>query len=121
MLTAYPTMSWLGVDASSFSCLPVTELWLAFVCSLYNGAIIVCLTEIIPESLRTTAFSLAYNLAPATMGGFTPAICTALIHVTGNRAIPRAWMSFAAALALSATLLLGRRSWAGRIAATART
>jgi len=90
-------MSRLGVDASSYSRLLVTELWLAFVYSLYNGAIIVCLTEIMPESLRTTALSLAYSLATATMGGFTPAICTALIHVTGNRAIPGAWMSFAAA------------------------
>jgi MFS family permease len=120
ILTAYPAMSWL-VGAPSFSRLLVTELWLAFVYSVYNGAIIVYLTEIMPESVRTTAFSLAYNLATATMGGFTPAICTALIHVTGNRAIPGAWMSCAAVLALGATLLLGRRRWAGRIAAIART
>jgi metabolite-proton symporter len=108
ILTAYPVLSWL-VDAPSFSRLLAAELWLAFVYAIYNGAIIVYLTEIMPESVRTTAFSLAYNLATATMGGFTPAICTALIHATGNRAIPGAWMSFAALLALVATLIMGRR------------
>jgi hypothetical protein len=29
-------------------------------------------------------FSLAYSLATAIFGGFTPAICTYLIHLTGN-------------------------------------
>ena len=36
------------------------------------------------------------------LGGFTPAISTYLIHVTGNRAIPGLWLSLAAACSLVA-------------------
>ena len=64
------------------------------------------LTEIMPINVRTTGFSLAYSLATAIFGGFTPAICTWLIHETSNRAIPGLWLSFAAALGLTASLIL---------------
>ena len=36
----------------------------------------VYLTEIMPAAVRTSGFSLAYSLATAVFGGFTPAICT---------------------------------------------
>ena len=55
------------------------ELWLAVVYAGYNGAMIVYLTEIVPAHVRTAGFSLAYSLATALFGGFTPAICTYLI------------------------------------------
>ena len=51
---------------------------------------VVALTEIMPVEVRTSGFSLAYSLATALLGGFTPAICTYLIHITGNRADARA-------------------------------
>ena len=54
----------------------------------YNGAMIVYLAEDHAARVRTTGFSLAYSLAAAFFGGFTPAICTYLIHLTGNRAMP---------------------------------
>ena len=63
------------------------------------------LTEIMPLEVRTAGFSLAYSLATALFGGFTPAISTYLIHVTGNRAVPGLWMSFAAMCGLAAALL----------------
>ena len=59
-----------------------------------------------PVSVRVAGFSLAYSLATALFGGFTPAISTALIEVTGDKAAPGLWMSFAAACALLATLFL---------------
>jgi len=96
-------MSWL-VAAPSFSRLLTVELWLSFVYGSYNGAMIVFLTEIMPLKVRTTGFSLAYSLATAIFGGFTPAISTYLIHVTGNRAVPGLWLSFAAAMGLLAAL-----------------
>src|SRR2546425_8488036 len=49
---------------------------------------VVFLTEIMPVNVRTTGFALAYSLATAIFGGFTPALSTFLIHVTGNRAVP---------------------------------
>ena len=55
-------------------------------------------------------FSLAYSLATAVFGGFTPAVSTWLIDLTGNKAAPGWWMMFAAACGLAGTLFLyGRR------------
>jgi hypothetical protein len=70
---------------------------------------IVALTEIVPFQVRTAGFSVAYSLATALFGGFTPAICTYLIHVTDNRAVAGLWLMFAAACGLLATLLAGAR------------
>jgi MFS family permease len=103
LVTAYPLMIWL-VHAPSFSRLLVAELWLSFIYGSYNGAMVVYLTEIMPADVRTTAFALAYSLATAIFGGFTPAISTFLIHITQNHAVPGLWLSCAAACGLIATL-----------------
>ena len=63
--------------------------------------------------VRTAGFSLAYSLATALFGGFTPAVATGLIHVLNNKAAPGFWMSFAALCGLLATLYLYRRGAAG--------
>jgi len=105
ILTAYPVMSWL-VSAPSFARLLEVELWLSFLFGSYNGAMVVALTEIMPVDVRTAGFSLAYSLATALFGGFTPAISTALIHWTGNKAAPGIWLSLAAVCGLVATLIL---------------
>jgi MFS family permease len=107
LLTAYPALLWL-VSAPSFTRLLVVELWFSLFYATYNGAMAVYLTEIMPVEVRTSGFALAYSLATAIFGGFTPAICTYLIHATGNRAIPGVWLSFAAICGLSATFLLSR-------------
>lgn len=105
VLTAYPALLWL-VAAPSFSRLLWVELWFSFLYASYNGAMVVFLTEIMPVQVRTTGFSLAYSLATAIFGGFTPAISTYLIHETGNRAVPGLWLSFAAACGLTAALVV---------------
>jgi MFS transporter, MHS family, citrate/tricarballylate:H+ symporter len=115
LITAYPAMLWL-VSKPSFSSFLAVELWLSFVYGSYNGAMIVFLTEIMPVDVRTTGFSLAYSLATALFGGFTPAISTYLIHLTGNRAIPGLWLSFAAACSLIAALFALRKSSLGSVA-----
>jgi MFS family permease len=104
LLTAYPAMLWLVRDPS-FSKLLMVELWLSFLYGSYNGAMVVFLTEIMPVDVRTTGFALAYSLATAVFGGFTPAISTYLIHATRNNAVPGLWLSFAAAFGLIAALL----------------
>lgn len=108
LLTAYPALLWL-VSAPSFSRLLIVELWFSLFYATYNGAMAVFLTEIMPAQVRTSGFSLAYSTATAIFGGFTPAICTYLIHVTGNRAVPGLWLSFAAMCGLTAALALGSR------------
>jgi MFS family permease len=113
ILTAWPVLWWL-VRAPTIPKLLAAELWLAFIYAAYNGAMAVHLTEIMPAEIRTSGFSLAYSTATAIFGGFTPAICTWLIHVTGNRAMPGIWMSLAAACGLSAVLMLRGRYEAPR-------
>jgi MFS family permease len=107
LLTAYPALVWLTSDVS-FGRLLAVELWLSFLYGTYNGAMVVYLTEIIPAEVRASGFSLAYSLAAAIFGGFTPAICTYLIQVTGNSAAPGLWLSFTAAIGLLASWLSGR-------------
>jgi MFS family permease len=108
LVTAYPALLWL-VGAPSFTRLLIVELWLSVLYAGYNGAMAVYLTEIMPVAVRTSGFALAYSLATAVFGGFTPAICTYLIHVTGNRAVPGLWLSFAAVCGLSAALMLSTK------------
>ncbi len=106
LTTAYPAMLWL-VREPSFARLLTVELWFSFLYGSYNGAMVVFLTEIMPIDVRTSGFALAYSMATAIFGGFTPALSTYLIHISGNRAIPGLWLSFAAACAacgLAATL-----------------
>ncbi len=102
LVSAYPAMAWL-IEAPSFARLLGVELWLSFIYAGYNGAMVVYLTEIVPVEVRTAGFSLAYSLA-TTVGGSTPAIVTLLIHSSGNRAIPGAWLSLAAAIGLIGTM-----------------
>ena len=107
LLTAYPALSWL-VSAPSFQRMLATELWLSFLYASYNGAAVVALTEVMPPHVRTVGFSLAYALATAIFGGFTPLVSTWLIKVTGDHAAPGYWMSGAALCGLMATILLYR-------------
>ena len=104
LVTAYPAMLWL-VRAPSFARLLAVQLWFSCIFGSYNGAMVVFLTEIMPADVRTSGFSLAYSLATALFGGFTPAVSTYFIHVTGNLAVPGLWLSFAAACGLGATVL----------------
>lgn len=109
ILTAYPIMSWLVANIS-FENLLVTELWLSFMYASYNGAAVVALTEVMPAHVRTVGFSLAYSLATAVLGGFTPMLSTWLIESTGDKAAPGYWMTFAALCGLTSAFMLYGRS-----------
>jgi MHS family citrate/tricarballylate:H+ symporter-like MFS transporter len=107
LFTTYPALSWL-VANPSYEHMLVVELWLSFLYASYNGATIVALTEIIPIQIRTTGFSLAYSLATAFFGGFTPLVSTWLIETTGDKASPGYWMAMAGGMGLIATVLIYR-------------
>ena len=106
VVCAYPLMAWLA-DSPSFTKLLVVELILSFFYASYNAAMVVYLTEFVPAQVRAAGFSLAYSLATA-VGGFTPFIVTWLIGVTGNHAIPGAWLAFNALASLAAALIAVR-------------
>jgi MFS family permease len=112
LVTAYPALAWL-VSQPSFGRLLTVELWFSLLFASYNGAMVAYLTEIMPPLVRTTSFSLAYSLATALFGGFTPAVATYLIHATANRAMPGVWLAGAAASSLIATSLLIRSNVLG--------
>jgi MFS family permease len=105
LVTAYPVLLWL-TSAPSFGRLVVVALWFSLIFAGYNGSMVAFLTEIMPAKIRASGFSLAFSLAAGLFGGFTPAISTYLIQVTGNRAMPGVWVSFAALLGLTATALI---------------
>ena len=112
LVTAYPALAWL-VSGPSFGRMLTVELWLSLIYAWYNGAMVVALTELIPASVRTAGFSLAYSLA-TTLGGSSLAISTWLIEHTGDKASPGYWMSFAGFCGLIATLALYRRPAPGK-------
>ncbi|PLD66617.1 MFS transporter [Klebsiella quasipneumoniae] len=109
LATAWPALTMLA-NAPSFLMMLSVLLWLSFIYGMYNGAMIPALTEIMPAEVRVAGFSLAYSLATAVFGGFTPVISTALIEYTDDKASPGYWMSFAAVCGLLATCYLYRRS-----------
>jgi MFS transporter, MHS family, citrate/tricarballylate:H+ symporter len=115
LVTAYPALAWLA-SAPTFGKMLMVELWLSLIYAWYNGGMVVALTELIPASVRTAGFSLAYSLA-TTLGGSSLLISTWLIQHTGDKAAPGYWMSFAALCGLVATLALYRRPAVGQRAA----
>jgi MFS family permease len=102
ILTAYPAMAWLA-SAPSVGKLILVELWLSALYASYNSAMVVSLTEIVPEELRVSGFSLAYSLATA-LGGFTPFIVTWAIGRSHNQAMAGVWLTIVAAVSLGAAL-----------------
>lgn len=107
LLTAYPVLNWL-VGEITLAHMLMALLWLSFLYGGYNGAMVVALTEIVPAKVRTTGFALAYSLATALFGGFTPMISTWLIAASGDKAALGWWMAGAAACGLAATILVYR-------------
>ncbi len=107
-LTAYPSLAWLTAHPS-FAHLAGVLLWLSFLYGSYNGAMVVALTEIVPAGARTTGFSLAYALATALSGGFTPLVCTWLIAQTGDKAAPGGWLALAGLAGTIATVVAIRQ------------
>jgi MFS transporter, MHS family, citrate/tricarballylate:H+ symporter len=116
IVTSYPALEWLA-HAPSFLRMLTVLLYFSFFFGVYNGAMVAALTEVMPVEVRVAGFSLAYSLATAIFGGFTPAVSTFLIEMTGDKAAPAYWMMFAALCGLVATLVLYRRGGAAELQA----
>jgi MHS family citrate/tricarballylate:H+ symporter-like MFS transporter len=116
IVTAYPALEWLA-HAPSFLRMLAVLLYFSFFFGAYNGAMVAALTEVMPVEVRVAGFSLAFSLATALFGGFTPAVSTFLIEMTGDKAAPAYWLIFAALCGFFATLLLYRRGGAAELQA----
>jgi MFS transporter, MHS family, citrate/tricarballylate:H+ symporter len=98
-------MLWPVADPSPGRLISVFLLYSAWF-GLYYGAMTPLLAEVMPREVRTTGYSFAFVTATAVIGGFTPAISTFLIQLSGNRAAPALWLVFAASVSLCAVWLL---------------
>ena len=120
LLTAYPALHWLVADPS-FGKMLAVEMMFSFYFGVYSGTMLGALVEIVPAHVRTTCFSLAFALAAALFGTFTPFASTLLIDMTHDKASPGFWLMFAAVLGIIAasTVYRGGKAMATREAVTA--
>lgn len=102
-VSAYPMLYWLTHNIS-LGHLQLTLLWFSLLYGLYNGAMIPSLTEIMPRTVRTAGFSLAYSLATSIFGGLTPVVATYLVQTSGNKSMPAFWLMTSAFLGLCAAI-----------------
>ncbi len=63
LFTAYPALSWL-ITNITFERMVIVELWLSFIYAWYNGAMVVALTEVIPEACAQPASRWPTALPP---------------------------------------------------------
>jgi MFS transporter, MHS family, citrate/tricarballylate:H+ symporter len=107
LVTAYPALLWLTA-APSFGKLLAVELMFSFYFGVYSGTMLGALVEVVPAHVRTTCFSLAFALAAALFGTFTPFASTKLIAMTGDKASPGFWLMCAAASGIIGALAIYR-------------
>jgi MFS transporter, MHS family, citrate/tricarballylate:H+ symporter len=102
LVTAYPALRWL-VGNPTFGNMLAVEMLFSFYFGMYNGAMVAALSEIVPPHVRASGFSLAFSLAAALFGTFTPLASTFLIRASDNQASPGFWLMFAAYCSIMAT------------------
>jgi MFS transporter, MHS family, citrate/tricarballylate:H+ symporter len=102
LVTAYPALRWL-VGNPTFGNMLAVEMLFSFYFGMYNGAMVAALSEIVPPHVRASGFSLAFSLAAALFGTFTPLASTFLIKASDNQASPGFWLMFAAYCSIMAT------------------
>jgi MFS transporter, MHS family, citrate/tricarballylate:H+ symporter len=107
LVSAYPALHWL-VAAPTFGKLLAVEMMFSFYFGIYSGTMLGALVEVVPKHVRTTCFSLAFALAAALFGTFTPFASTWLIDHTGDKASPGLWLMFAAAIGIFGALAIYR-------------
>ena len=108
LVSAYPALTWVAA-APSFEKLLAVEMVFSLGYGLYNGAMVVALTELVPPQVRASCFALAYSLAAALFGTATPVVSKALIQASGDRSAPAFWLMGAALCSIVAALALYRR------------
>lgn len=95
ILSAYPTV-WVLI---------AQQLFYAILMVFYTAPASAALSELYPTAFRSSGIALSYNIAVTIFGGFSPAISTLLIGITGdNRAIAY-YIMFAALLSIVALSL----------------
>jgi MHS family citrate/tricarballylate:H+ symporter-like MFS transporter len=115
LVTAYPALRWL-VGNPTFGNMLAVEMLFSFYFGMYNGAMVAALSEIVPPHVRASGFSLAFSLAAALFGTFTPLASTFLIRASDNQASPGFWLMFAAYCSIMATAAFYRTNTSAAVA-----
>ena len=108
LVVAYPALSWVA-EAPTLGKLLAVEMAFSLGYGIYNGAMVVALTELVPVNVRASCFALAYSLAAALFGNATPWLATQFIRWTHSPVVVAYWLMFAAACSIAAALALYRR------------
>ncbi len=98
----------VAVTTPTFGKMLAVELMFSLYFGVYSGTMLGALVEIVPKHVRTTCFSLAFALAAALFGTFTPFAATTLIAMTSDRASPGYWLMCAAASGFIAAVVIYR-------------
>src|ERR1700733_10031382 len=106
-VTAYPVLAWLTA-APTFGKMLAVGMMFSLYFGVYSGTMLGALVEIVPAHVRTTCFSLAFALAAALFGTFTPFAALKLTALTGDKASPAYWLMCAAASGFIAAIVIYR-------------
>lgn len=93
-LLAYPAYLVMQQGTIVLAVLGIVVLAVLF--AGHTGVIHTALMELFPASVRTTSYSIGYNIGLAIFGGAGPLIVTALIASTGDPGIPAYYVILAA-------------------------
>lgn len=85
-IAGYPAFLLMSMGSVGFAILGAAILAVIF--SAHTGIIHTVLLESFPTPVRTTAYSLGYNIGTAIFGGAAPLVLTALIASTADKAVP---------------------------------
>ncbi len=105
LLVTFPALNYL-VGQPSYANLIFCQLIFSTLYSAYASSAFVGLIELVPVKIRATGYAVSTSLGLAIFGGFTPLVCTWLIHTTGNSAAPALWLGAVAAAGLVAIVIL---------------
>ncbi|MEW5810451.1 MAG: MFS transporter [Actinomycetota bacterium] len=110
LIGAYPLF--LMINSRSFTAVAIAHCLLAAIIAIYMSAVVTAGVELFATRVRSSGFSVGYNIASAGFGGTTPYVVTWLTARTGNHMLPAFYLAVAAVLSLVVVMFL--RESAGR-------
>jgi MHS family proline/betaine transporter-like MFS transporter len=99
LLSAYPSF-WILSNNPSLTVLILQQIFYAILMLIYTAPASAMLAELYPTAFRSSGIALSYNFAVTIFGGFSPAIATALISMTGDNKAIAYYIMFAALISL---------------------
>ena len=106
-VSAYPSF-WILSNNPTITVLIFQQAFYAILMLLYTAPASAMLAELYPTMFRSSGIALSYNLAVTIFGGFSPAIATALIGLTGDNKAVAYYIMFAAFVSMFALVLSGK-------------